>query len=399
MKSMAAALLLLLAALPGMRAGEPITIGEAVRIQSKVLGEARTLLISTPANYARSTERYPVLYMTDGNVHLLHTRGTVDFLVRNGLMPDVIIVGIPNTDRVRDLTPTHSDFVRRDGTRGELPTSGGAGKFLDFFEENLFPYVESNYRTMPLRIFAGHSWGGTFALHALVARPGLFNTIIAASPDLTWDGDLPLRATVEFFKDRREFRHNLYLSMGNEEAGDPRPTRFERLCQSLAASKAEGFHWDSRSLPEEEHGSVVLPTHFWALRKVFDGWRVPVDPRTRQFKGGLPELREHYTRLSERLGVPIAPPETSLNQVGYQVLGRNRKAEAVAIFRHGTALYPGSANAHDSLGEALEKAGRLAEALDIYGKAVELARKSADPQLGIYVRNRDRVALAIHDPR
>lgn len=101
-----AALLVLLAAASLATAGEPITIGETLKLQSKVLGEERTILVSTPTNYARSQERYPVLYMTDGNAHLIHTRGTVDFLVRNGLMPDVIIVGVNNTDRTRDLTPT-----------------------------------------------------------------------------------------------------------------------------------------------------------------------------------------------------------------------------------------------------------------------------------------------------
>jgi len=395
MKFIAPALLLLLASAPGLWAGEPITIGETIKIQSKVLGEERTILVSTPANYGRSTERYPVLYLTDGDTHLLHTRGTVDFLVRNGLMPNVIIVGVTNTDRVRDLTPTHSGIVRRDGTKGELPTSGGAGKFLEFFEGNLFPYIESNYRTTPFRVFAGHSWGGTFALHALVSKPGLFNATIAASPDLTWDGDFPLRTTAEFFKDRKEFRHTLYLSMGNEEAADPKPTRFERLCATLEGTKPEGFLWGAKAMPEEDHGSVVLRTHYWGLRKVFEGWRVPVDPVSGQFKGTLRDLQDHYSRLSQRLGSPVAPPEAALNQVGYQVLGQNRKEDAIAIFRHVLELYPESANAHDSLGEALENAEQPAEALAVYRKAVDLGQKTRDPQLKIYVRNRDRVATAI----
>jgi len=96
-------------------AGQPITIGEIVKVPSKVLGEERTLLISTPANYARSSERYPVLYLTDGDPNLLHTRGTIDFLVRPGQMPDVILVGIRNTDRTRDLTPTPHFLTQKDG--------------------------------------------------------------------------------------------------------------------------------------------------------------------------------------------------------------------------------------------------------------------------------------------
>ena len=81
--------------------GEPITIGERATLSSKILGEERTLLVSTPANYAQGSAPLPVLYMTDGDAHLSHTRGTVDFLVRNGLMPPVIVVGVTNTDRTR----------------------------------------------------------------------------------------------------------------------------------------------------------------------------------------------------------------------------------------------------------------------------------------------------------
>jgi len=223
----------------------------------------------------------------------------------------------------------------------------------------------------------------------------MFNAVIAASPDLTWDRDFPLRQTSEFLKDQKVFPHALYLSMGNEETGDPKPTRFERLCASLTTVKAEGFRWGSESMPDEDHGSVVLRTHYGGLRKVFEGWRVPVDPATGRFKGALPELQQHYAKLSQRLGIRIAPPEASLNQVGYQILGQGWREEAIAVFRHGVELYPGSANAHDSLGEALEQAGRLEESRANYQKAVDLGQKAQDPQLEIYARNRDRVAKAI----
>ena len=132
--------------------GEPITIGERLTIASKVLGEDRPILVSTPPGYGRGQQRYPVLYLTDGDAHLTHTRGTVDFLARNGLMPQVIIVGIPNTDRNRDLTPSRVP-VRTLGSRTfQLPTSGGADKFLNFIETELAPYVEASYRTEPFRI-------------------------------------------------------------------------------------------------------------------------------------------------------------------------------------------------------------------------------------------------------
>ena len=144
-------------------------------IDSKILGEARSVLIRTPASYATGARSYPVLYLTDGDRQLPHTAATIDFLTREGRMPEVILVGITNTDRTRDLTPTHVDQTALDGQQFRFPTSGGADKFLSFIETELIPYVEANYRTEPFRILAGHSFGGLFAMHALLSRPRLFN--------------------------------------------------------------------------------------------------------------------------------------------------------------------------------------------------------------------------------
>src|SRR5450755_141679 len=84
-------------AVPAARAATPITIGEMVVIPSKVMGEERKVLISLPDAYYRGNNaRFPVLYLTDGDGHLMHTRGTVDFLAQNGLAPNMIVVGVTN---------------------------------------------------------------------------------------------------------------------------------------------------------------------------------------------------------------------------------------------------------------------------------------------------------------
>jgi enterochelin esterase-like enzyme len=65
----------------------------------------------------------PVLYLTDGPGHINEIGNSIDFLVDNGRMPALIVVGIANTDRTRDLTPTHSDTKDSSG-KETLPTSG-----------------------------------------------------------------------------------------------------------------------------------------------------------------------------------------------------------------------------------------------------------------------------------
>jgi len=390
MKRFAILVPLLLLAFGVVHAGEPITIGETVTIPSKVLGEERTILVSTPPTYDQSSQRYPVLYMTDGGAHLTHTRGTVDFLARLGLMPQVIVVGVNNTDRTRDLTPTHVASRTIDGRVFESPTSGGASKFLDFFEQELLPYVEDHYRTLPLRFFTGHSFGGLFALNALFTRPAMFHALLAVSPSLNWDDDLPIRQADSFFDGRDELNVTLFVAMADEEEGDPAPTRLDRLEKKLSEADTEGFEWAVMRMPDENHGSVVLRAHYWGLRKVFEGWQLPTDEETGRFVGGLDGIKAHYAGLSKKYGVTVVPDENTVNAIGYQVLGREEFEAAIAIFRYNVELYPASANVYDSLGEALENAGRLDEAFVSYSEAVENAAKNGDDRLDIFTANRDR---------
>ena len=372
-------------------AGEPIIIGETIVLPSKIMGEERTILVSTPPGYDQTSQRYPVLYMTDGNQHLTHTRGTVDFLARNGLMPQVIVVGVNNTDRTRDLSPTHVASRTVNGRVFENPTSGGASKFLDFFEQELFPYVDATYRTLPLRLFTGHSFGGLFALNAFFTRPEMFDAVLAVSPSLNWDEDLPVRQAAAFVDRHDQLNAILFVAMANEEEGDPAPTRLDRLEKALTAADTEGFEWQVLRMPDETHGTVVLRAHYWGLRMAFDGWLLPPDPETGVFGGTLEDLKKHYDGLSKRYEFTVVPAEQTVNAVGYQILGREDYDGAVAVFRYNVELYPESANVYDSLGEALENADRMDEALVSYSKAVKKATDLGDERLPIFTTNRDRV--------
>jgi tetratricopeptide (TPR) repeat protein len=153
----------------------------------------------------------------------------------------------------------------------------------------------------------------------------------------------------------------------------------------------EGFEWQVRRFPEESHGSVVLRAQYWGLQRIFRPWRAPADPATGRVKGDLDGLREHYAQLSKRCGYPITPPENTVNLLGYQLLNGGEAEAALEVFRYNVELYPEAPNVHDSLGEALERTGRLAEAFSSYSRAVERASATDDPRLEIFEANRDRV--------
>ncbi len=364
-----------------------------LRLKSDVLGEERTILVRTPAGYEAGNQRYPVLYMTDGDGHIGHTGATIEFLSRNGRMSELIVVGITNTDRTRDLSPTHVKTTNPDG-KLQFPTSGGGDKFLKFIETELIPDIEKRYRVQPYRILAGHSLGGLFVVHAMVSRPELFNSYIAVSPALQWDNQATVKRAEDFFKTRKELDRTLYVSLGHEPG--PIEDSFHQFKQVLTKNQTKGFEWEAQEMTDEDHGSVVLRSHYFGLRKVYNGWQLPRDPDTGQVTAAdLKGVEEHYKKLSTKFGFAIPVPEALMNQVGYQLLFAEKPDEAIAAFKINVERYPTSANVYDSLAEAYERGGRLDLAAPLYEKASTVGQQIKDPNLAVYQANFERVSTKL----
>ena len=240
-------------------------------------------------------------------------------------MSDMIVVGITNTDRTRDLTPTKAT-----GLNAAQFLTAGADNFLKFIETEVIPEIEKRYRVQPYRVLAGHSFGGLFAVHALITRPELFNSYVAVSPSLQWSDEATLKRAEEFFKARKELNATLFTSLGNEP-GDIGKS-FEEFKQLLARTQIRGFESEAQQMTDEDHGSVVLRSHYFGLRKVYSGWQMPRDPATGAVAGGLKAADEHYKWLSQKFGYSIPTPENLINAIGYEFLAGNPE-EAIATFK------------------------------------------------------------------
>ncbi|MEZ5344759.1 MAG: alpha/beta hydrolase-fold protein [Pyrinomonadaceae bacterium] len=343
-------------------------------IESKTLNEQRSIWVRVPLNYQQTTEKFPVVYMLDGHApQPSMMAGIIEQQAWGGQMPEMILVSIQNTNRSRDMTPTD------DGKGG---TVGGGGRFLEFIEKEVIPLVEKNYRTRPLRIFAGHSLGGMTVVYSFVTRPDLFNAYIAASPVLDYDDDFVIKEAAKLFRQKREFENTMYLGIGDEPQYIGGFNRFRKLLES---EKPKKLDFEFREFKEDNHASVVLPVYYAGLRKIFDGW-APKNINT------VADLESHYKKLSKRFGYEILIPEDTLNTAAYQILGQKNYAEAIRLFRKNAENYPNSANVFDSLGEGYEANGQNKEAKDSYEKAYKMAKEQGNEALASAIKTHlDRV--------
>lgn len=354
---------------------ENVVIGKKLSINSQILGEERSLLISVPDRYERTTTKYPVLYLLDGNGHFKHGTSTVDFLAGMGYMPEMIVVAIPNTDRTRDLSPTKVDG---------RANSGGGENFLKFMREELFPYVESNYRTEPFRVLMGHSLGGMFAIYTMIKHPDMFQAYIAVSPYLMYDNEIVVREAEKVLEKNTPLHKFLYITLGNEPNYTSTLGQFKQLLQR---EKPEGLIWDYYEMPGDNHASVPLKSLYFGLEKLYEKWRLPQEVADTNFDAVL----DYYKTLSNRFGYTIELSENLINNLGYRMLQQNRNKEAIQIFEYNVNKYSRSANVFDSLGEGCEKDNQLERARENYEKAVENGKIIGDPNTPIYQQHLDAV--------
>jgi hypothetical protein len=386
----AGAVSIILAAVPPIRAAgqsDPVpSLGTRETIKSTVLGEDRTLWIWTPPGHSRGGPALPVLYVLDADVHYRNVTGLAHFLAHYLRTPEMIVVGVLNTNRGRDFTPPR-------GTADSAGNSGGADRFLRFLIEEVRPHVARTYRAAPFSILAGHSLGGLFTVHTAFSRPDAFGAYIAISPSLDWSDSITLRSARSTLARGGDLPRFLFLGVAeNERPGIATSTR--SLADALG-STASAIQWETAAFAGENHLTVPLPALPAALRWLFAPWAfAPAGMAQRvAAAGSLAPLDDHYARVSVRYGYTAYPSELVFGLIGDQLLGARTFDAAISVFTRRVELYPHSPEAHDELGRGYEASRRLAEAVASYERALALA-EAENHAATAEIRERLRRALA-----
>ena len=371
-----------------------IVLGTIDSIHSSILNEQRKIWVYVPdedANSIFSKQKYPVVYLLDGDAHFYSVVGMIQQLSSvngNSICPKMIVVGIPNTDRTRDLTPTHVAAEPPFMDSASSKTSGGGEQFIQFIEKELMPHIDSTYPTAPYRMLIGHSFGGLTVMNTLIHHPRLFNSYVAIDPSMWWDRQKLLKEARKDLALKKYEGISLFLGIANtmekgmdtlrvkkDTSGDTKHIRsILALASYLSSDKNNGLKFSYKYYKDDNHGSVPLITEYDGLHFIFDFYNLQVsfkdlmDPR----KHLDLTLEAHYKRVSEHMGYTLKPPEDLVNTMGYFALQQKQYDRAEALFKMNVSNYPESFNVHDSLGDLYQAKGDKQNAADSYKKALTI---------------------------
>ena len=376
-----------------------ITIGRIDSLQSNILNEHRKILVYVPNSSSKneiSQQRYPVLYLLDGDAHFNSVVGMIQQLSqvnRNTILPEMIVVGIPNTDRTRDLTPTH---VKSDPSfknmENILKSSGGGENFISFIEKELMPYINTNYPTSPYKILIGHSFGGLTVMNTLVNHTNLFNSYICIDPSMSWDNMNFLTTTQKALTEKDFKGTTLYLGIANTLEGEvsikniQKDTTFSNRhirsvfeMDNCIKKKSNGLQYQSKFYSNDTHASSPFITTYDGLRFIFEKYPVLKFSEKDWNDSSVAMFTKydlHYKKVSDFLGYEVKPPENQINYLGYRFLGWKQFYKANGFFKMNIDNYPESSNVYDSYGDYLEAIGDKPKAIEYFKKALSIYESS-----------------------
>lgn len=231
-----------------------LELGERFVMTSEILGEDREILVKLPASYGEGDKRYPVVILLDGNNHFAHASVGASLLSENEVMPEAILVALPNVagQRGRDL-------------------AGAKENFRKFISDEVFTLIDQNFRTSSHRTLFGHSLAGYFALSVFADHGEMFDSYIVASPviqvrdsELIGKFELLLKGGIQGNK-------RLYLTItdADAEVQGANPA-FDKFVDLLEAQPSDKLKWRSEFIKGQVHMTTPFLTLYAGLAFAFN---------------------------------------------------------------------------------------------------------------------------------
>ena len=384
---------------PTQTQNNQIIIGSIDSIHSKILNEQREVWVYVPSSpsdtvFFKQSYRYPVIYLLDGEWNFSSVASMIQKLSivnLNTICPEMIVVGIPNTVRERDLTPTHMDSWLPELDSSFCKNSGGGEKFISFIEKELMPHIDSLYPTAPYRTFIGTSIGGLTVINTLIHHTHLFNAYVAIEPSMWWDNQKLLKEAKTILTTNTYSGVSLFLGIANSlmiEGVDTIKVKEDttnfidvvhmrslfELRDYLNNNKQNQLNFSWRYYNNDDHGSVSLIAEYDALRFIFNYYplKLSYNDRTNVNQALISKIENHFENVSKQMGYKVKPEEFLVYCLGCVALNSKHFDEAIYLFKLNVSNYPDSWVVYDAMGDYYAAKGDKASAIDNYKKALSI---------------------------
>lgn len=264
-------------------------------IRSTIVAETFRVRVWQPVRRSDNSEKFPVLYATDGDEFFDGLATLANELQLAGETPRFILVGIGYENvraadllRMRDLLThaireryheliahlAHSPLISGVDDLTLITQTTDATDFLRFIREELMPFINGHY---PVRDddnnYFGYSAGGTFGLSTLFTRSETFRRYILGSPATSTKGEnFAIQQGKAFLQSGQTMRTSVFVSVGElEEFQGPfeLTTGYYALARFLKVSNIPGLSLTVRLFREETHATAWTLAFSHGLRALF----------------------------------------------------------------------------------------------------------------------------------
>ncbi|MBN2572111.1 MAG: tetratricopeptide repeat protein [Ignavibacteriales bacterium] len=343
--------------------GDDVVIGKYYIINSKILGEERHILVRLPVGYEDTNLNYPVVYHSYGDYVLTYfadAASIIERLYNANRIPQVILIGIDNTDRYRDLRP-----MKPDGS------PGGIENFIRYFTEELIPFVKNNFRTADYNILIGPQAGNCFGLYTLMKHINLFDAFMLDNSfqNPTVISEYLLTEAKSFFNSNKSLNKFLFMKVNKESPNFQVALQQKEIIET---NLPENFRFEFR-LTEPEDDFLMSTDIQYGLKELFYEYKIPKDISIKN----LDDVKRYYQTFSDKFGFQVNISDITLREVGEKLANEGNDKEAGRIYEYILTQYPKSLDGLFRVAELNVKRGKYEEAKKYYEEFLKIRPNEA----------------------
>ncbi len=331
-------------------------------LESKMLNETREIFTRIPPNYDPENQKYPVVYVLDGEWNFEYVASYLDYMFTHNIYPEMIVTGVRNVNRNRDFVPRPDSFFE---------DTGEAGTFLRFVKNEWIKETENSYTTSDERLIIGHSFGGVFALHAFFSDPALFDAYIVLGASAWIAEGVLLEEARAYFANPTDADAFVYMAVGEGDGGPTVPSS-RKLAEVFEKNAPKSLEWVFEITPKTDHFKNFASGMHDAFMALFPAWGFADELTEIARIEGIKGVNEWFNEKRDVLGMRFQPSWFDLGVVAFTLTQEENGDAAMALINNLKSFYPRNAHVANFAASVFEMNERYEEAPREYERAIEI---------------------------